>query len=321
LHARPQGITVKFAIMKFVLYFLGSILLFTSSAQAQNTSPRSGFITTPDGIKIHYLEAGASSAIEISHEPMGEARIGFPGLPRAPILFIPGWTMPASIWQQQLDYFSTSRRVIAMDPRGQGESQQAGEGLNPAARARDIKAVVDQLHLAPVVLVGWSMAVTEVAAYVDQFGTNDVSAIVMIDDDAGGNNLKDAAGNLDFIASMNRDRETATKKLIQDFFFKKQPQVYVDKMIQASLAVPTSTAVALLVGKFGADYRSTLPKFNRPTLVCVARMPYMQSVLDMQKQIPKSRLEIFEDAGHALFVDEAQHFNTIVDRFLRGNLN
>ena len=208
-----------------------------------------------------------------------------------------------------------------MDPRSQGESQQVGEGLNPSVRARDIKSVVDQLHLAPVVLVGWSMAVTEVAAYVDQFGTKDIAAIVLIDDDAGGNNPKDAAGNLDFIATLNRDRATATARLIRDFFFKKQTQEYVDKVIQASLVVPTSTAVALLVGKFGADYRPTLPKFNRPTLVCAARMPYLQGILGMQKQIPKSQLEIFEDAGHALFVDDARRFNEVVDKFLRGSLN
>ena len=61
---------------------------------------------------------------------------------------------------------------MAIDPRSQGESSQTGEGLYPAARARDIKAVVDQLKLAPVVLVGWSMGAAEVAAYVDQFGTD-----------------------------------------------------------------------------------------------------------------------------------------------------
>lgn len=46
------------------------------------------------------------------------------------------------------------------------------EGDYPAAHARDMKAVIEQLRLSPVVLVGWSMGVPEIAAYVDQFGTS-----------------------------------------------------------------------------------------------------------------------------------------------------
>jgi hypothetical protein len=43
---------------------------------------RSGFVTTRDGVRIHYLEAGPRT-------PAGKT---------VPILFVPGWTMPAEIW-------------------------------------------------------------------------------------------------------------------------------------------------------------------------------------------------------------------------------
>ena len=36
----------------------------------------------------------------------------------------------------------------------------------------------------------------------------------------------------------------------------------------------------------------------------------------MQKQIHGSQLEIFDGAGHALFVDDADHFNTLLEEFL-----
>ena len=35
------------------------------------------------------------------------------------ILFVPGWLMPAEIWQPQLTYFADLQRVVAMDPRAQ----------------------------------------------------------------------------------------------------------------------------------------------------------------------------------------------------------
>ena len=43
------------------------------SLTAQAAIPKSGFFRTSDGIRIHYLEAGSGR----------------------PIVFIPGWTMPA----------------------------------------------------------------------------------------------------------------------------------------------------------------------------------------------------------------------------------
>lgn len=120
---------------------------------------KSGFVTTPDGVRIHYLEAGRG-----------------PG-----ILFVPGWTMPGDIWEQQIIYFSKTHRVVAMDPRSQGLSSQTTEGHYPEARARDIRALVDQLKLAPVVLVGWSMGVMEAVAYVDQFGNDSLAGLVLVD--------------------------------------------------------------------------------------------------------------------------------------------
>jgi pimeloyl-ACP methyl ester carboxylesterase len=50
--------------------------------------------------------------------------------------------MPAWIWEHQIAHFAKTHRVVAMDPRGQGESSKPRDGYFPAARARDIKAVI-----------------------------------------------------------------------------------------------------------------------------------------------------------------------------------
>jgi pimeloyl-ACP methyl ester carboxylesterase len=34
------------------------------------------------------------------------------------------------------------------------------------------------------------------------------------------------------------------------------------------------------------------------------------------KSIPGAKFELFDDAGHALFVDDAGKFNTLLDEFL-----
>ena len=114
-----------------------------ASAAAKDKKPaeRSGFVTTSDGVKIHYIEAGhlaTSPSAQIGNPMPKDAvikkgEIGLSAAHQFPsILFVPGWTMPAWIWQSQIDYFAHDYRVVAMDPRSQGQSSQTSDGLYPA---------------------------------------------------------------------------------------------------------------------------------------------------------------------------------------------
>ena len=324
---RPTG-TSLLAALSFVLFSF-TIAQLTGAAQVKDEKPakvKSGFITTPDGVKIHYLEAGHSVTAQ-------RAQVGNPlpadvtptkgNIALSPerqfpsILFVPGWTMPAWIWENQISYFSKDYRVVAMDPRSQGDSSQVSDGLYPAARARDIKAVVTQLHLAPVVIVAWSMAVVETMAYIDQFGTADFAGFVFVDNDAGGRAPGGADQDFGLLKGLLEDRQKATNGFVRNLNFKKpQAEEYLQKVIQASLRVPTNTAVTLLVGYFVADYRSVLPKIDKPSIVCASKTPYMGTIVEMQKQMQGSQLEVFDGDGHALFVDDADKFNSLLEEFL-----
>ncbi|HEV7786464.1 MAG TPA: hypothetical protein VGQ28_14050, partial [Thermoanaerobaculia bacterium] len=56
-------------------------------------------------------------------------------------------------------------------------------------------------------------------------------------------------------------------------------------------------------------------KVDKPTLLAVSTTGLMDFFKKMQAGISGSKLEVF-DAGHALFVDDADHFNQVVDDFL-----
>ena len=122
-------------------------------------TPTSDFFKTSDGVRIDYVEAGSGR----------------------PIAFIPGWTMPAWIWQKQIDEFSKRYHVIAVDPRSQGASHKPPSGHLPDARSRDYKELVDHLGLKQPVLVGWSMACGELVQYAEQFGTDNVAGLALVD--------------------------------------------------------------------------------------------------------------------------------------------
>jgi len=134
-------------------------VLLISPALHGAADMKDGFFTTSDGVRLHYLESGAGPTI----------------------LFVPGWTMPAEIWQPQIEFFSKTYHVVAVDPRSQGASDKPAEGNYPSRRAQDYKELIDHLGGSPVVLVGWSLAVHEALTYVEMFGTYKLNGLVLVD--------------------------------------------------------------------------------------------------------------------------------------------
>ena len=291
--------------MRLICLIAATTILATTLHAQPNR--RSGFVTTADSVRIHYLDAG-------KRETRGR------GARKPNLLFIPGWMTPAWIWEHQLSHFEKNYRVVAMDPRSQGDSSKPLDGHHPAARARDIKAVVDKLNLSPVVLVANSITVTEVVSYVDQFGTGTLAGLVLVNGIAGREYDKETTwGLLSYANSFQLDRRSGAERFVRGLYKKKHSEEYVAKMIDATLKMPTNSAVAVFLGSLMSDNRSALQKIDKPTLIIVARVPAWMSLYeDLQKNIPGSRMEVFEDAGHALFVDEAPKFNTLLDDFLNS---
>src|SRR6058998_2696307 len=115
-----------------------------------------------EGVSLRVIEAGKPSA-----EP--------------PLIFIPGWSTGADIWRHQIDTFAKTHRVIAFDPRSQGESTKATVGNTPEIRAQDLHALLERLGVRHPVLIGWSQGVQDVAAYVELYGTKGLAGIVLVD--------------------------------------------------------------------------------------------------------------------------------------------
>ena len=271
-------------------------ILSVPIVQAQAT--KSGFFKTSDGVRIHYLEAGSGR----------------------PIVFIPGWTMPAWIWQKQIDEFSKNYHVIAVDPRSQGESDKPPYGHLPETRARDYKELVDQLGLKHPVLVGWSMACGELVKYAEQFGTDNTAGLVLVD-----GLLTDHPSPEMFVAlsgwmnQLQLDRQKQADGFVRTMYKKPQSDDYLNRVIDASAQVPADTAVILIYNMIAVkDFSPGLARMNRPVLFTY--QPETQQTADFLKSKlgDKLRLERFEGDGHALFVDDPEKFNRVLVEFLQS---
>jgi len=261
-------------------------------------TPKSDFFKTSDGIRIHYVEAGSGR----------------------PIVFIPGWTMPAWIWQKQIDEFSKKYRVVAVDPRSQGESEQPTSGHLPETRARDYKELVDHLGLKQPVLVGWSMACGELAKYAEQFGSDNVGGYVLVDGFLSEKASPEMmAGISGWMNQLQQDRQKQADGFVRSMYKKPQTDEYLRRVVDASVHVPADTAVVLIYNMIGVkDFSTGLARMNRPVLF--AYQPESQPTVDYLKSKlgDKVQLERFDGDGHALFVDDPEKFNHVLEAFIQG---
>jgi non-heme chloroperoxidase len=252
------------------------------------------FFTTSDGVKLHYLIGGNGQIV----------------------LFIPGWTMPAEIWQRQIEYFIPDYCVVVLDPRSQGSSGQSEEGNYPARRAQDYKELIDHLG-SPVVLVAWSLAVFEALTYVEMFGTYQWKGLVLVEVMLHDPSIpEDRSRRYDFLHNLQADRKQFAAAFVRSMYRQPQPEGYLDHVTAATLLTPTNTAVALLAElAVKNDIRTALPNIKIPVLAIMTPRNRLAAEL-VTAMVPDSQAEIFEDAGHCLFVDEADRFNRLLKGFL-----
>lgn len=286
--------------------FATSIVLacmFTPDAAWAQVELRSEYFLTSDFVKLHYLEAGSGPTI----------------------VLVPGFTAPAEIWKPQLDHFAATHRVIALDPRSQGRSEKTTEGHHLVRRGKDIGELIEHLGDEPVVVVGWSLGVFEILTYAREFGTDRFRGVVLVDkrlgvDEKVGEPHPSERAWRTWIAKLQHDRRNWTRQWVRALHRSEQSDEYLDAMTEAVLATPTNTAVTLLANLMlmeERDLRPVLDELDRPALLVFSSQPWAVAEAEMARERwPGTGVEVFENTGHALFVDKAEQFNRVLEEFL-----
>ena len=248
-----------------------------------------------DGVRLHYLEAGPLRA--------------------RTIVLVPGWTMPAWIWGPQITAFSRYYRVVAFDPRGQGDSEVAVSGYEPRRRGQDIADLIAAIGGRPVVLISWSLGVLDSLSYIHDHGDGRVAGLVLVDNSVGENPAPLPSRGL----RLPRARplhEEYMRRFVRGMFRKPQSPAYLEALTDATLRMPQYACMALLAYPEPRSYwRQSVYSTDRPLLYAV-RPALAGQAANLERYRPNTEIALFAGAGHALFVDDASRFNALVQDFL-----
>src|SRR6266566_7186230 len=258
-----------------------------------------------EGVTLRVIEAGQGSG--------------------STLVFIPGWSTGADIWRQQLDRFAPTYRVIAFDPRAQGQSTITTSGDTPEMRAQDLHNLLERLNARRPMLVGWSQGVQDLAAYIERYGTHDLAGLVLVDaavsDGADGIVARPEQTAAQFkMFSFYQGRQSEYLHGMMDAIISKpQPEGAIDRLVATGMKTPPGIGIGMLVADlFGVNRTAALKKIDCPTLIIAsAKSGELVRQQAAASQISRARFEKIEDAAHAVFLDQPERFDELLEKFVK----
>jgi len=258
------------------------------------------WLTSSDGVRLHYTDTGPATA-------------------RETLVLVPGWTMPGWIFDRQISDLSRDYRVIAFDPRGQGQSDIAFDGYEPGRRGEDIADLLRVVGPERPVVVGWSLGVLDTLAYVHGHGGERIAGLVLIDNSVGEDPppVASPAGPKPRRHAPPVSREILVRRFVRGMFDRTPDAGYLERLSEAALRTPAFAAAQLLAYPMPRTYwRDALFSAGVPVLY-VVRPRLAGQAGNLAAHDPQAESVVMQGVGHALFVDDAPRFDALLRDFLR----
>jgi len=248
------------------------------------------------------------------------------------VVFCAGWSLSSDMWRSQMLTLSEAgMRCVAYDRRGHGRSDDPGGGYDYDTLADDLAAVLTELDLNDVCLVGHSMAGGELIRYLSRHGTNRIERIVLLSsvlpvtiagaDNPGGLDPSlfealRAAWRTDFGQWLD---DSADAYFACELSGTSVSQETVNWTIRDMQRTSFQAVFDCNRSMIEADWRHEMRDITVPTLLvhgdADASLPIDLSSRRTVELVPNSRLEVYENAGHGLYVTHADRLNNDLMRF------
>jgi pimeloyl-ACP methyl ester carboxylesterase len=241
-----------------------------------------------------------------------------------PLLFMAGWALPSDVWNYQTVALAAHGfRCIAYDRRGHGRSHDPGRGYDFDTLSDDLAAVLEQLDLNSVTLIGHSFASGEMVRYMTRHRGRRVSKLIFI---APAATPFPAQFIPPIIAEQLRERKLmhdfprALREGLPPFLTPASSQGMLDWVFNMMLGASHSAIVGCNIALTTADFRAELPRVTVPSLILHGTRD-VSAPIDFTGRptavaIPGAELKVYENAPHGVFLTEIDRVNADIAAFV-----
>lgn len=250
-----------------------------------------------------------------------------------PVVLVHGWPLSGESWEDTVPALrDAGYRVVTYDRRGFGRSgwSDAG-GYDYDLLTGDLAALLDELDLSDVTLVGFSMGGGEVARYVGRHGESRLRSVAFIgaippwllksdDNPDGGLDMETARG---MQTSFRADREAFLDGFLTTFFSVDGELVVTEEQRQRALelaAQANGDAAAACIVLWTSRFTDDVARLSVPTLIVHgdsdAIVPFEVSGKRLHEQVAGSELVLVEGGPHGLLASHTDLVNRTLLEFL-----
>jgi len=281
---------------------------------------------------MNYIESNKDakgSPVRIYYNDYGKGK---------PVILIHGWPLSNEMWEYQInDLVNSGHRVIAYDRRGFGMSSKPWDGYNYDTMADDLKALIDQLQLEDITLIGFSMGGGEVVRYFSKHHGKGVTKVVLISSITPymlktENNPDGVPKEMfdEMAKDMQQDRIGFLDEFGKTFFgvsmLSKPLSTPLLEYYRMLCSVASPRATAECAKAFATtDFRNEMNAVNVPTLIIHGSedntVPITPTGKESTKLIPENTMLIYQGAPHGLFYTEKEKLNRDLIIFLTTGID
>ena len=246
-----------------------------------------------------------------------------------PLVLVMGLGGHGRTWALQVAAFSPHYRVVTVDNRGAGRSDAPDEPYDTPLFADDLRAVLDELALERVHLLGASMGGLIAQEFYHRYPGR-VRSLMLACTGVGANDPANIDPEPEAVAALTLDRRRETPRRIMealvDTFYhpsmlERVPDL-VDRALLQQAALPQAPHAyeRQLYACFNhAPYSPRLVAIAVPTLVLHGAEDRIWPLANgeyLARHIAGAELAVLADCGHMLMIERPQAFNEAVLAFL-----
>ena len=261
--------------------------------------------------------AGHACAVAAVETALGRIGVAEQGSGGVPIVFLHGVGSDKSVWAPQLSHFGATRRAVAFDYPGYGDSDRAAEGTTRDDFAAAILEAMDSLGIARAHICGLSLGGV-VAIAMHHLASESCASLILADTFAV---HPDGRAIYERSVAASSDLRALAEARVDVLLA--QP---ADSDVRANV-VDTMARIGAAAYRIGAeavwlaDQRDRARAIQVPTLVVCGtedKVTPPELSKELVELIPGARSETIDNAGHLSNVEQPDRFNRIVEEFI-GN--
>jgi pimeloyl-ACP methyl ester carboxylesterase len=251
------------------------------------------YVTSADGVSIRYQVHGQGSPA---------------------LVFIHGWSCDLTYWEKQLAPFAERYTVVTVDLAGHGKSGLDRKVWTIPAFGEDVVAVVKNLDLDRVVLVGHSMGgsvMLEAARRIPDriIGLVGVDTLNNLDEEVTHEQFEE------MVSPLRDDFAGHTKNFVRTMFVPDSDAELVERIVADMSSTPSEVGIAAFEASF--DYwtnelQNAAGAVKAP-LTCINSDKYPSNPEGNKKYNPCFELKIMPGLGHFVMLEDPETFNRILE--------